>query len=43
VHSPAPRLTFALAYDDAIGSLVLFGGQNSSGLLDDTWWFAVRP
>jgi hypothetical protein len=43
VHTPTPRDLFALAYDDAIGSLVLFGGSGAGGLLDDTWWFAVRP
>ena len=35
-HPPA-RIFAAMAYDAATGTIVLFGGQNKTGLLGDTW------
>jgi hypothetical protein len=43
VNSPAPRESFAMAYDNAVGSIVLFGGENGGGQFADTWWLAIRP
>jgi len=34
---PSPRSGLAMAYDQARGVTVLFGGTGDSGLLDDTW------
>ena len=35
--SPPPRYAAAMAYDSATSQLILFGGFNNSGLLNDTW------
>jgi hypothetical protein len=35
--SPPNRAEASMAYDPATGSLVLFGGNNASGDLNDTW------
>jgi Kelch motif len=37
--SPSPRAGFGYGYDLANSSIVLFGGENSTGLLNDTWVF----
>lgn len=48
VTGPAPRLEHAVAYDDARGRLVLFGGV-SGVAVDDTWewdgtqWHRMQP
>src|SRR3984957_9969910 len=34
---PTPRSSAAMAYDSAHGQVVLFGGQDASGDLNDTW------
>ena len=47
--SPPIRYQASMAYDGASGQLVLFGGQGSAGLLNDTWtwsgttWTNVTP
>ena len=50
VETPPPRETFATAYDEARGRLVLFGGRETQGLLSgETWewdgaaWLQRRP
>lgn len=46
---PPPRSAPAVAYDGALGSLVLFGGTSNGTVLDDTWiwdghsWSQARP
>nr|MDA8292961.1 hypothetical protein [Actinomycetota bacterium] len=35
--SPSARSFASMAYDPATGTMVLFGGDGSSGLLADTW------
>lgn len=40
--SPPPRYAAAMAYDSATSQLVLFGGFNNSGLLNDTWVWSGR-
>jgi hypothetical protein len=37
VSSPPPRTGHGMAYDALRGKVVLFGGDNGSGLLGDTW------
>jgi hypothetical protein len=37
--SPPARWEPALAYDPALGSIVLFGGRNMTQFLNDTWTF----
>lgn len=37
--APAPRYGAVLVFDAADGSLILFGGQGSSAMLNDTWAF----
>lgn len=37
--APSPRYDAAMAYDDALGALVLFGGYTGSTHLGDTWLF----
>jgi len=32
-----------MAYDPATGNLVLFGGENASGVLSDTWPSPISP
>jgi cysteine-rich repeat protein len=45
--SPAPRAEHAMAYDEARGRVVVFGGDNGQGFFSDTWlwdgevWTAV--
>jgi hypothetical protein len=40
---PPPRYSFALAYDDARGKLVMFGGSNRGQFMNDTWeWDGVK-
>lgn len=39
--SPSARSNMSMAYDAADNEVVLFGGQNSSGFLGDTWVFGV--
>lgn len=39
--SPPPRQHYAMAFDEARGRLVIFGG-NGGGLLNDTWEFDPR-
>src|SRR5258705_464398 len=34
---PPPRYSFALAFDDARGKLVMFGGSNKGTFMNDTW------
>lgn len=47
--SPAARAGAAMAYDDATHTVVLFGGEGSSGDLSDTWtwdgsaWTQLHP
>jgi hypothetical protein len=42
--SPAPRGSVAMTYDWAIGSVVLYGGDNTSGtFFADTWILATWP
>jgi hypothetical protein len=42
--SPGPRAGHAMAYDEALGSIVVFGGETFGGaVLDDTWWLAIQP
>ncbi len=38
-RTPSPRWGAAMAYDSAAGTLLLFGGQNETTLLSDTWTF----
>ncbi|WP_284642501.1 cadherin-like beta sandwich domain-containing protein [Paenibacillus silviterrae] len=35
--SPDARQSAAMAYDESAGNVVMFGGQGSTGLLDETW------
>lgn len=49
-HAPAPRASLGMAYDNARGVTVLFGGaNNASGVLSDTWgydgtdWKLISP
>jgi Galactose oxidase, central domain len=39
--APAPRWSASLVYDPALGSLVLFGGRNTSQFFNDTWLFTA--
>ncbi len=40
---PAPRYSFALAFDDTRGKLVMFGGSNKGTFMNDTWeWDGVK-
>jgi len=41
-QSPSARLDAALAYDSSTGQLILFGGADTSGALDDTWTWTGR-
>jgi len=47
--SPPPRTFTSMAYDATTGDVVLFGGQNASGILGDTWlwngsaWSEAHP
>lgn len=47
--SPSARAGAMMAFDPATGNVVLFGGQNASGVLGDTWtwngsdWAALAP
>ncbi len=34
---PSPRYSFALAFDEARGKLVMFGGSNKGQFMNDTW------
>jgi hypothetical protein len=36
-QSPPPREGAGIAYDPALGHVIIFGGQNSDTLLNDTW------
>jgi Galactose oxidase, central domain len=38
-ESPSPRFFAAMAYDPADGYVVLWGGQNSTAVFNDTWTF----
>ena len=38
-NAPSPREAPAMVYDAVRKQMVLFGGQNSTGLLGDTWTF----
>jgi len=38
--APPARTLAGMAYDAADGYVLLFGGQDTSGMLDDTWEFA---
>jgi cysteine-rich repeat protein len=46
---PSPRSGHALAYDPTVRGVVLFGGSDASGKLDDLWawdgasWIALEP
>lgn len=48
-NSPALRLGASMAYDAATNTVLLFGGGDDSGLLDDTWswdgstWTQLTP
>ena len=35
--SPSPRDDFGMAYDAALGKVILFGGSSTAGNLNDTW------
>jgi hypothetical protein len=35
--APAGRILHAMAYDEKLGKVILYGGQNSSGNLADLW------
>src|ERR1017187_5634836 len=37
--SPPARVAASMAYDPAMGDMVLFGGDGNSGYLGDTWTF----
>lgn len=37
--APSPRASAAMAYDPALGEIVLFGGLNDHGIQDTTWVF----
>lgn len=37
--APSPRYDAAIAYDDALGAVILFGGYTGSTHLGDTWLF----
>ena len=40
---PPPRYSFALAFDEARGVLVMFGGSNRGTFMNDTWeWDGVK-
>jgi len=48
LRTPDQYVGCALAYHEAIGRLVLFGGSsappgNGPGVLDTTWWFVTHP
>lgn len=34
---PSPRYSLALAFDEARGKLVMFGGSNRGSFMNDTW------
>lgn len=36
---PSPRTGAAMAFDNALGKIVLFGGHSSTGPLNDTWTY----
>jgi N-acetylneuraminic acid mutarotase len=40
--SPSARYSASAAFDPANGQIILFGGNGSSGLLNDTWTFNAR-
>jgi len=40
-QSPPAREGAGMAYDEALGHVILFGGQNGNVLLNDTW--ELRP
>ncbi|HLA69030.1 MAG TPA: hypothetical protein VJN65_04930, partial [Bacteroidota bacterium] len=41
--TPSPRYSFALAFDEGRGRLILFGGFANSSVLGDTWeWDGMR-
>jgi len=48
-QSPSPRGYATMAYDAALGKLVLFGGENSTSVLGDMWtwdgsnWSQINP
>jgi hypothetical protein len=48
-HSPSQRAWTGLAYDDAAGEVVLFGGGRRAGVFADTWtwdgtdWMKAHP
>ena len=37
--SPPGRFDASMAFDPAIGEIVLFGGVSAGGVLDDTWTY----
>lgn len=39
--APSPRSNHSMAFDTLSGNAVLFGGNSSAGILDDTWTFDV--
>ena len=42
-HSPPAREGAGMAYDVALGRVILFGGQNNSGNFNDTWELSSAP
>ena len=48
-HSPSGRFHATMAYDDAQGTIILFGGQNLTQVYGDTWewdgtdWHQLSP
>src|SRR5438094_5916558 len=36
-HAPSPRAAFAMAYDPSSKRVVLFGGYDAAGYLQETW------
>lgn len=38
-NAPSPRFGFSMAYDFVNTSVILFGGEGATGLLNDTWYF----
>lgn len=40
---PTPRYSFAVAYDEARGKVVMFGGSNRGAFMNDTWeWDGIK-
>src|SRR5438067_3460146 len=42
-HSPPAREGAGMAYDVALGRVILFGGQNNRGNFNDTWELSSAP